>query len=250
MKLITLNTWSGVMQNELLEFIEFNNQVDLFLFQEVYHEAEGKDFVFKSRGFDLFNKITNTLTDHLGTFHPHLIDFWGLAIFIRKDIQILDLGEFFVYSENGKNEEEERLGKTAKNIQYIKFLSNSKLVTIINFHGLYNGLGKGDSEYRIKQSENIIKFMEGVRDEGSEIILAGDYNLAPDTQSLKMLEDFGLRNLIKEYNITSTRTKFYTKDEKYADYILVSSGVKVNEFKVMPDEISDHAPLYLDFDII
>ncbi len=64
---------------------------------------------------------------------------------------------------------------------------------------------------------------------------------------MKKLEDFGLRNLIKEYGITSTRTSFYTKPEKFADYMLVSPGVEVKDFKVLPDEVSDHSPLYLEF---
>jgi endonuclease/exonuclease/phosphatase family metal-dependent hydrolase len=189
------------------------------------------------------------LDHHSHLFSPHCYDTFGLASYTNKSNLILEQGDVFVY-KNRRDRQVATSGKHSRNIQYIKFKMNDKLITVINFHGLWNGLGKGDSEDRIKQSENIIKFMEAVRAEGSEIILAGDFNLTPDTQSLKMLEEFGLRNLIREYKITSTRTEFYTKAEKYADYILVSSGVKINEFKVMQDEVSDHAPLYLNFDMI
>ena len=78
--------------------------------------------------------------------------------------------------------------------------------------------------------------------------MSGDFNLLPDTQSIKKLENFGLRNLVKEYNITSTRTSFYTKSEKFADYAFVSSEIAVKDFKVLPDEVSDHSPLYLEFE--
>jgi endonuclease/exonuclease/phosphatase family metal-dependent hydrolase len=61
-----------------------------------------------------------------------------------------------------------------------------------------------------------------------------------------MLED-GMRNLIREYKITSTRTSFYPKTEKFADYFFVSPEVQVNDFQVLPDEVSDHAPLLLSF---
>ena len=116
---------------------------------------------------------------------------------------------------------------------------------IFNFHGLWNGQGKTDTEDRLRQSENIINFLKTL---SGEIILCGDFNLRPDTESIKIFEDFGLKNLIKDYNIKSTRTSFYEKEEKFADYIFVSAGVRVMEFKVLPEEISDHAALYLDFE--
>jgi endonuclease/exonuclease/phosphatase family metal-dependent hydrolase len=67
-----------------------------------------------------------------------------------------------------------------------------------------------------------------------------------------MIERSGIRNLVKEYGVESTRTKLYRRYEtgsKFADYIFVSPEVKVNDFKVLPDEVSDHSPLMLDFDL-
>ena len=78
--------------------------------------------------------------------------------------------------------------------------------------------------------------------------MCGDFNLLPDTESIKILESSGLRSLIKEYNITSTRTSFYTKPAKYADYILVTPGIEVKDFKVLTDEVSDHSPLFLEIE--
>jgi endonuclease/exonuclease/phosphatase family metal-dependent hydrolase len=63
-----------------------------------------------------------------------------------------------------------------------------------------------------------------------------------------MFEDFGLRNLVKEYGVISTRTHFYTKPEKFADYIFVLQGIDVKDFRVLPDAVSDHSPLYLEFE--
>lgn len=57
-----------------------------------------------------------------------------------------------------------------------------------------------------------------------------------------------MRNLIREYGITSTRTSFYQKPEKHADYVFVSEGISVKAFTVLPDEVSDHAPLLLAID--
>ena len=57
----------------------------------------------------------------------------------------------------------------------------------------------------------------------------------------------GLRNLVAEFGVTSTRTSLYTGPGRFADYAFVSPGVEVHAFRVLPDEVSDHAPLMLEF---
>lgn len=56
-----------------------------------------------------------------------------------------------------------------------------------------------------------------------------------------------MRNLVKKYHVTSTRSQLYTKPDKFADYILTSPEVIVEEFKVLAEELSDHLPLLLTF---
>jgi endonuclease/exonuclease/phosphatase (EEP) superfamily protein YafD len=116
--------------------------------------------------------------------------------------------------------------------------------TVAHLHGLWNGQGKGDSPDRLLQSDNIVHFLQSL--DGPHIF-CGDLNLLPDTESLKKLEAAGMRNLIKEFGITSTRSSLYTKPLRFADYMFVSGGIKVKDFKVLPDEVSDHLALYLEF---
>ena len=77
-------------------------------------------------------------------------------------------------------------------------------------------------------------------------ILCGDFNLRPDTESMKIIED-RMHNLIYLYQVNSTRTSLYKKEEKFADYILTSPEVKTHRFAVLDHEVSDHKPLFLDF---
>jgi endonuclease/exonuclease/phosphatase family metal-dependent hydrolase len=58
--------------------------------------------------------------------------------------------------------------------------------------------------------------------------------------------ELGCRDLIKEYGITSTRTSLYPKPNKFADYVFVSKGIEIVDFKILSDEISDHTPLELE----
>jgi endonuclease/exonuclease/phosphatase family metal-dependent hydrolase len=62
-----------------------------------------------------------------------------------------------------------------------------------------------------------------------------------------MLEDAGLKNLVAEFGVVSTRTSLYARPERFADYVFVSPGVDVFAFRVLRDEVSDHAPLMLQF---
>lgn len=249
MKIISLNAWGGRVPDPLKNFLEkYKNDIDVFCFQEVYHNAGGKliEEWWNDGNIDaqLFENMEKVLTDYKGFFYPHFIDFWGLSIFIKKQIPILKEGDFFVHK--APSMEIAKKGGTSKNVQYVSFEYKGKKINVISFHGLWTGEGKGDSDSRIKQSENIVGFLKTL---SGEIIFCGDFNLSPNTKSLKIIEEFGFRNLIKENNVTSTRTSFYTKEERLADYVLVTDGIKVNDFKVLSDEVSDHNPIYLDFDL-
>jgi endonuclease/exonuclease/phosphatase family metal-dependent hydrolase len=247
MKLISLNTWGGRINKELINFIVANQNVDIFCFQEIYHRAT---HIHVAQGdidpdLTLFDDIEKRLPNHKGYFRPHYLETFGLAMFIKKDINIVAEGEFFVHQHKGFIPEG-AVGNHARNIQYITIQTEVGLRTIINFHGLWKlGAGKYDNEERLLQSENIVNFLKEFK---NPYVLCGDFNLLPETESLKKLEALGLRNLIKEFGVTSTRTSFYTKESRFADYALVSDGIVVNDFKVLPDEVSDHSPLYLDFE--
>ena len=131
----------------------------------------------------------------------------------------------------------------SRNLQWLTCRIDDQNYAIMNVHGLWNGQGKTDTPARIAQSQKIRDFMDTI---DTPKILCGDFNLRPDTESLKMLEN-DMNNLIKQHNINSTRTSLYPKAERFADYMLTSPDITVNTFKVLKDEVSDHAPLLVDF---
>jgi endonuclease/exonuclease/phosphatase family metal-dependent hydrolase len=250
MKLVSLNTWMGIVREPLLEFLRTKkNDTDVFCFQEMLKGgAEEGAKMWKDatevREHELLPITSEILSNFTPFWHETLGDWAGLAMFIHKDTEILEEGEVWVHgSKTGHVESTVRY--TPRNIQYAKIRVGEKPITIINFHGLWSGGEKTDNEERINQSKRIVEFMKGLN---NEFLICGDFNLEPNTESLKILEDFGLRNLIKENGITSTRTSFYKKPVKFADYTLVSKGVQVKKFEVLPDEVSDHSAMYLEFE--
>ena len=254
MKIISLNTRGGRAGKEgLLSFFKKHKDADVFCLQEIW-SAPYKHLEGRYAGGKILNheetmiygvqEISGLLSGHSKYFRPHLLDGYGLMMLVNKNLKITEEGEVFVYKEKGYIPDGD-IGNHARNIQYITTVMNGRPVTIINFHGLWNGKGKGDTEDRIRQSKNILQFTAKIK---GDYIVCGDFNLLPDTESIRLFESHGLRNLIKEYGITSTRTSFYTKPEKHADYIFVTKGIEVEDFRVLSDKVSDHAPLFLDFD--
>lgn len=256
MNLTTLNTWGGRAGKEkLLPFFEAHKDtMDIFCLQEIWAApyehlegalAGGMNIEHDQIMTEGMQEISLLLNEHTSYFHPHFLDNYGLMMSVKKNLIITGQGDVFVYKHKGYVPDGD-VGGHARNIQYVTIEAPTGSVTVINFHGLWNGRGKTDTEDRINQSKNILDFIGKLQ---GEHILCGDFNLLPDTESIKMFESFGLRNLIKEYGITSTRTSFYTKPERYADYVFVSKGIEVKNFQVLSDEVSDHAPLLLEFSV-
>jgi endonuclease/exonuclease/phosphatase family metal-dependent hydrolase len=241
MKLITLNIWGGHVNDPLLDFIKQNEHIDIFCFQEVYHNAKRKiSNEERQHNLTIFSEIQSLLPDHQHFFRPVVGDIYGVGLLVRNTIDVLGEGEIIIHD----NPHYTGSGPThSRNLQWLECRIDNKIYSISNLHGLWNGKGKTDTPERIAQSQRIREFIDTIK---VPKILCGDFNLKPDTESMKIIEE-GMNNLVKSYNITSTRTSLYPKAEKFADYIITSPEVTVNKFEVMRDEVSDHSPLFLDF---
>ncbi len=247
MKIITLNTWGGIAGADgLVEFFKKHHDVDVFCLQEIFNGGEDDPAEqaeeIEGKVYNLLSLIKAALPDHQAFFRPSLKDYYGLAMLIRNNFDVIDEGERFVHKEKGYTPTED-LGNHPRNIQYATIQSTTGPLTIINFHGLWTGGGKTDTQDRLDQSKKILDFIQTLR---NDFVLCGDFNLLPETESLQMFEKFGLKNLIKEYGITSTRTSYYNKPQKYADYIFVTPHLSVEHFEVLPEEVSDHSALKIE----
>ncbi len=123
---------------------------------------------------------------------------------------------------------------------------NNKKLQIINVHGIWNKDKMGD-ERTIKQSDAILSYVR----EDIPCIVAGDFNLLSDTESIQKMSK-KMINLIEKYNIKTTRPVFddgLDKGNLVCDYVFINKKVKVNDFKILNSDVSDHFPLVLDFDI-
>lgn len=264
LRMETLNIWGGRLYQPLLDHVRKQaNTVDLFCFQEVYSTCSSHLFTKEREEAlhqfapsndcperaNIYQELVHALPDFTGHFsscqdrHAYSgpVDFdlsFGLALFARKTLIVEQVGEYFVHRQKnslmGTNN-----ATIGRNLQYIQVRLAGKPVTVLNLHGLWNGQGKTDSPERLEQFRKVKAVIKAIRD---ATIVCGDLNILPTTQSLALLEE-DLRNLIKVYGITSTRTRWYPRPDRFADYVLVSPDLFIEAFEVLDENISDHTPL-------
>jgi exonuclease III len=257
MKLISLNVWGGKIYRPLMNFInEQAETTDIFCFQEVFQSDSG---IPKSSGYrtNIYNDIAYVLKDFDGYFAKtfdgydmvKIVDFdlrFGVAMFVKKYINVVSHEETLIHHVAGGVIKRKDYFETSRSIQSIRFNSNNKIFNIYSLHGLWildaYG-GKRDNKERMQQSKRIRQFMN--KNDGEKIVV-GDFNLDPDTESLKLLEK-NLKNLIKDYSIKTTRSSLYTRENKFADYTLASLGIRIIDFQVPNVAVSDHLPMILKF---
>lgn len=228
MRLVFLNTWYGEVSQPFVNFVkEQSLNTDVFCFQEAPE---------KLRWF---------LIDSL----------FGYAV--RSDYKCIKGEDEFAISTYIKNGLKINSTKTLLINElntglcvYTKIQDDNKVINLCNVHGISQPGDKLDNPGRLKQSQTIIDFMKNI--EGPKII-GGDFNLEFNTESVKMFEENGYINLIKEFKIPTTRNSLaweeYPDNKQYfADYIFVSPDIKVINFSVPNTEISDHLPLILEIE--
>ena len=120
-----------------------------------------------------------------------------------------------------------------------------KKLRILNYHGVWTRHKRGN-EMSLKA--NIIIRDLALQAEG-EVIICGDFNLFPETPSMKVFESDFI-SLVDKHNIKTTRPKsneLNNHERNVVDYMLISKGIKVKNFHVLDSDASDHLPLILDF---
>ncbi|MEK7615689.1 MAG: endonuclease/exonuclease/phosphatase family protein [Patescibacteria group bacterium] len=258
MRLITLNTWGGKKFDALIDFIRREEKfVDIFCFQEVFSTSSD---VRKTNGHraNLYQELHRALPAFHSRFEPYLknhnlaepTDFHlelGTAIFVRDRYSMTHHGRHQIH----RSQDDPMIGlqyeTIPRHLQWMQCLVVGVPLTIINIHGMWFEGDKIDNAQAITQSERVVEFLKTIQ---TPIIIAGDFNLWPETTCIQMIENRGLKNLITAYNITSTRPRDWPFPHPYADYVFASSNLQIVDFQALPDEVSDHLPLALDFAMV
>lgn len=260
MKLLSLNIEGGASDDRFFKYIQAKAKTtDIFCFQEVFSSKKSIKIGSGAR-MNVLGELKRLLKDFESVYLPVSTkagEYFKvgcsvelcLAIFYRKGISLeKHFGKHVVGTLNG--EVDFKNGKEANAIQCAKFVSQEGMLWVINFHGVSKPGNKLDNPVRIKQSKTIARVLAKLKEPK---ILCGDFNLMPNTESIRIIERTGLKNLIKVYKIKNTRNsiswKRYNNRQSFADFTFVSPNIEVKNFKVPYVLASDHLPMIMDFKI-
>jgi hypothetical protein len=229
MKIVFLNVWDDAKRLEEMQgFLrEHATDTDVFCFQESGERmlALGGDILasYESSGFAKM-----------------VLPFpYCQSIYVRKDWEICSSKIFF----DGPDAIDCGFGLA------VELRRQDKKLWVANIHGI-SYPGKLDTPGRLKQSREVIEFY---RDKEGAKIIGGDFNVLPETESVRMFKDHGYHDLIEEYEIKTTRNHFawdHHPDNPlyYSDYVFTSPEVRVRNFTVIENEISDHLPMIVEIE--
>lgn len=243
MKLMTLNVWQGRLERVLLKHLETLN-CDFACMQEaVDYEAQSGGLV------STYQKIGKSLKLDEQFFSPltamklgnRSITFGNV---VYSSIPFSQTSTIFT---RGEYKDDFDFGMDDYNIrafQHALVEVDGKKLHILNHHGHHIDAHKLGDEETLRQVLQIVDYIK--RLEGA-VILCGDFNLAPESESIKRLNKV-LHNLPIIHSLRTTRSRLTYKNE-VCDYIFVNDEIAVKDFSMDEVIISDHNALVLDFEI-
>lgn len=264
MEVMCLNGWGGKLHENLLPYVK-NAAPDILCLQEVVHSPTSAkewltyrdgDHVLPQRA-NFFRDVSKALPDHVATFCPaaqgvlwdddqSIPSQWGLATFVHKSVPIIGQIQGFVhkaFSPVGYGDHPR--SRSAHGVRFYDY-ETKRAISVTHMHGLRDLKGKMDTPERAKQVQRLLGLSRQVSEPGDLVIICGDFNVEPASETLRVLADAGFSELVTGRGFTSTRNSQYKKPGKFADYVLINETDAVKHFDVVYDpEVSDHCPLVL-----
>ena len=265
MRIVSLNAWGGRLHEPLMPYL-VDVDADVLCLQEMVR-TQGADadwLVYRDHGIELlqranlFEELKAALPAYDAFFLPvargDLFDGdrrfdseFGLATFVRRTYPIIGQAAGFVYGEFSADGYGPH--PRSRNAHCIRLFDYERgyPITIAHLHGLRDLEGKGDTPARRHQANALVDLIRQVKHEGDRLVVCGDFNLLPGSETFDILGSLGLVDLVTSRGHEDTRTSHYKKQPRFADYMLVTSNVEVITFDpVAEPEVSDHRALLLD----
>lgn len=262
MKIISLNCWGGHEFNSIVDFInEHKDSTDIFCLQEVF-STSSPHTNYKDGRLNFLEEMKVLLPGFAYIYTPAIKNYYfekekvdydlgfGNAIFYLEKLMVDGTSvkkvlDWTITNEHGDDIVLDTL------LQTIDFVIDGKQLAVANFHGMPFPGSKLDTADRLLQSETILNVY---KQKTGEFMVLGDFNLLPETKSIGMLEENGLRSMISEFGIETTRSELNgwrgkEDEQKFADYVFVTKGIHVKNFEVPDINISDHLPMIMEFEL-
>lgn len=259
MKLVSLNAWGATQGQPFYDYIlSLAESTDIFCFQEIFSAKQPAPKLSTGARMYMLEELQELLPEYNFVFSEKSTgsDFGGkvqfpvrhgLATFVKKNLEIVESSTLKI-KEGLINLKDPVEGFLI--VQASKISKEGKQFDLFNYHGIGQPGTKQDTPERLEASKRI----KGIWEESKlkAKILCGDFNLNPETESIKIIEAFS-ENLISKFEIKNTRNevswKRYNNIQHFADYVFTSTSLKVKAFEVPYNLVSDHLPMILEFEL-
>ncbi|MXW87832.1 MAG: endonuclease/exonuclease/phosphatase family protein [Boseongicola sp. SB0667_bin_21] len=264
MKVICLNGWGGRLWEHLSPYVS-EEAPDVLCLQEVVHSpATDKDWLTYRDGdhvlpqrANFFRDVCQVLPDHVATFCPAaqgvlwhqdtpVPSQWGLATFVHKSHPVIGQAQGFVhkdFSPSGFGDHPR--SRSAHAVRVFDYV-HERPVCITHMHGLRDLAGKMDTPERAAQARRLLDLARSISEPEDLSIICGDFNVEPGSETIAILANAGMTELVTSRGFTSTRSSHYQGPGRFADYMFMDRSDAVQSFDVIADpEMSDHCPLVL-----
>ncbi len=248
LKFLCLNLWQGgnLMKN-VIAFIKKENP-DVIALQEVYN---GDDFSWEQK-FRSMDVLRGALGYPYESFAPAFLE---RTVFGKVEQGNAILSRFpliersTIFYDVPYAEREDKPGyyeHTPRNLQHVCLNTTNHELHMFNTQGIW-GIDGRDSDRRLLMGRSITEQIHSF----SHVIVAGDFNVNPDTQSMRCIEKH-LSNIFKN-ELTSTFNMSHKTNPGYAtavvDMIFASPSIRIIKKSCPEVDISDHLPLLATFEI-
>lgn len=249
-KFLTLNIWNGGrLMPAVLDLLR-DEQPDIFFLQEVNSRTE-PELEDRFRSLAIIHQHFPNYDYYFGKVFGDLRPKEGLvvegnAIFSRWPLKnctntFIDLP--YAEVEHWKWTDFSQLPEAIASAEVT--LGDQQLL-LLNVHGPWE-LSEQDSIRRLHMRDRILELIAG----HTLVLAAGDFNVVPTTRTIKDVET-KLTNVFQPELMTSFNLKHKT-NPGYAtavvDMVLSSPKLKVIEKKVPQQDVSDHLPLVVEFEL-
>ena len=262
--IMSLNAWGGRLHDVLVAYLAAA-QPDVLCLQEVVvtPDAPADWMIYRDLGAELpqranlFDEVRSALPSHVAHFCPAARgdlwhgdvaypSFWGLATFVHKSLPIIGQAQGFVHGGFSPDAYGEHPRSRTGHVVRAYDFERRQSLTIGHMHGLRDLAGKHDTPARAAQARRFAALVRSVAEPGDALVVGGDFNVEPDSETFAILGELGLTDLVRTRGFTDTRTSHYAKPGRYADYMMVNAPLADAEFEVVTaPEVSDHRVLLL-----
>ncbi|MFI5895832.1 endonuclease/exonuclease/phosphatase family protein [Actinoplanes sp. NPDC051513] len=263
MRIASVNAWGGALADDLLKWLP-GSGAHVVCLQEVTRTPGLTGWTRFSDGerslpqrAALFDDVRAALPQHQAIFvtsdsgpvrddegRRHRQDF-GLATLVGEDLPIVGVDSAFVHGQFTDHAEwtvadRPRVALAVRTVDR----AAGRSVWVVQVHGLRDPLGKADTPARRLQAERLAALVRRIRDPRDLVVVCGDFNVLPDSETFGVLAEVGLTDLV---GVADTRTSHYRKAVRHASYLLVSDVAAVKRCDILAEpEVSDHRALILE----